>query len=191
MAIASGHRDALYAGDAAESRRLLNESLRRCLEQKNTILLARVCTYLAEAALWEGTLDEAEQWLAQSLAYRRWAAPAHHQRRNAALCRRPPGDGAAAIPARRHALWVGRPGAQPDPLCDCRAGARPGRRRVGDGAGSAGAGGLCRGVRRRAAVVAGRGVCYRCWRLIGVIPCSMPNSLGHSSHNESNWMQQE
>ncbi len=60
---------ALYAGDAAESRRLLTESLRRCLEQKNTVLLARVCIYLAETVLWEGQRNEAEQWLAQSLSY--------------------------------------------------------------------------------------------------------------------------
>jgi hypothetical protein len=30
---------------------------------------ARVCTYLAEVALWEGKVDESEQWLTQSLAY--------------------------------------------------------------------------------------------------------------------------
>jgi non-specific serine/threonine protein kinase len=59
----------LYCGNATEARRLLTESLRRCLEQKNTILLARVCTYLAETALWEEEIDEAERWLAQSLAY--------------------------------------------------------------------------------------------------------------------------
>jgi hypothetical protein len=59
----------LYCGDATEARRRLTESFRRCLEQKNVILLARVCTYLAETALWEEEIDEAERWLAQSLAY--------------------------------------------------------------------------------------------------------------------------
>ena len=60
---------ALYRGDPLEARRLLTESLRRCVELKEKRLLARNCTYLAETALWEGLLDEAEQWLAQSLAY--------------------------------------------------------------------------------------------------------------------------
>jgi hypothetical protein len=48
---------------------LLNESLVRYLERKNVVLLARVCSYLAETALWEGELDEATHWLDQSLAY--------------------------------------------------------------------------------------------------------------------------
>ena len=59
----------LYRGDAAEARRLLNESLRICLELKDNFFLARVCTYLAEVELWEGKLEQAAQWLAQSLAY--------------------------------------------------------------------------------------------------------------------------
>jgi hypothetical protein len=60
---------ALYGNDAPEAHRLLSESLRLCLELKNKVLLARVCTYLAETALWEAELAQAEQWLAQSLAY--------------------------------------------------------------------------------------------------------------------------
>ena len=59
----------LYGGDAEEARRLLNESLRHSLVQKNTILLAQVCTYLAETALWEGEFDRAAHWLAQSVGY--------------------------------------------------------------------------------------------------------------------------
>jgi len=59
----------LYIGHAPEARHLLTESLRICLELKDKRLLARVCTYLAEIALWEGLLDEAAHWLAQSLAY--------------------------------------------------------------------------------------------------------------------------
>jgi predicted ATPase/DNA-binding SARP family transcriptional activator len=59
----------LFGGDASEARLLLTESLRRCLDQRNTILLAQICTCLAEVALWEGKVGEAEQWLAQSLTY--------------------------------------------------------------------------------------------------------------------------
>jgi predicted ATPase len=57
----------LYHGDAPEARRLLNESLRLCLELKNKFFLANVCTYLAELALWEGEIEQAEHWLVQSL----------------------------------------------------------------------------------------------------------------------------
>ena len=59
----------LYSGDAAEARRLLMESLRRCREQRNTSLVARVCTLLADTALWEEETEEAELWFAESLAY--------------------------------------------------------------------------------------------------------------------------
>lgn len=59
---------ALYRGETIEARRLLTESLGRCVDLKEQYLLARNCTYLAEAALWEGLVDEAAQWLAQSLA---------------------------------------------------------------------------------------------------------------------------
>jgi predicted ATPase/DNA-binding SARP family transcriptional activator len=59
----------LYAGKATEARRLLSESLRLCLELKDKFFLARVCAYLAETALWEGELDQAVQWLGQSLTY--------------------------------------------------------------------------------------------------------------------------
>jgi hypothetical protein len=57
----------LYRGDPIEARRLLTESMRTGLERKNAVLLARACAYLAETALWEGELDEAGRWLAQSL----------------------------------------------------------------------------------------------------------------------------
>jgi hypothetical protein len=59
----------LYQGDAQEAHRLLDESLRLCLELKDKVFLARICTYLAEVALWEGELEQAEQWLKESLAY--------------------------------------------------------------------------------------------------------------------------
>ena len=59
----------LYGGDVPEARRLLADSLRLNLDLNDGWFLGRVCTYLAETALWEGDLDAAEQWLAQSLAY--------------------------------------------------------------------------------------------------------------------------
>jgi len=45
----------------------VEESLRLCRALKNTARLARVCTYLAELTLWEGNLEQAAHWLAQSL----------------------------------------------------------------------------------------------------------------------------
>ena len=59
----------LYCGDAPAARRLLTDSLRLCLELNDGWFLRRVCTYLAEMALWEGELDEAEEWLVRSLGY--------------------------------------------------------------------------------------------------------------------------
>jgi predicted ATPase len=59
----------LYNGNALEARRLLDESLCLCLELKERRWLARICIYLAEVALWEGEIGQAEQALAQSLAY--------------------------------------------------------------------------------------------------------------------------
>ena len=60
----------LYGGgDAPEARRLLEDSLRLCLDLNDRFFLGRVCTYLAETALWEGELAEADQWLVQSLTY--------------------------------------------------------------------------------------------------------------------------
>ena len=59
----------LYSGDVPEARRLLEDSLRLCLDLNDMRFLGRVCTYLAETALWEGELAEAEHWLAQSLTY--------------------------------------------------------------------------------------------------------------------------
>ena len=57
-----------YNGDAAEAHRLLRENLSLCLQVKDARHLARTYTYLAETALWEADLAQAEQWLAQSLA---------------------------------------------------------------------------------------------------------------------------
>lgn len=59
----------LYGGNVMAARRLLQESLHLCREMKNKNHTARVCTYLAETALWEGDLEQAAHWLAQSLAY--------------------------------------------------------------------------------------------------------------------------
>src|SRR5690606_41151884 len=59
----------LYNGDAAEARRLLSDSLRLCIELKDKSLMVRLCTCLAEAALWEGELEQAREWLAQSIDY--------------------------------------------------------------------------------------------------------------------------
>jgi hypothetical protein len=57
----------LYMGDVAGARRILTASLRLCTELKDPLLLARNMTFLAETALWEGNVDEAAHWLAQSL----------------------------------------------------------------------------------------------------------------------------
>ena len=59
----------LYCGDPAAARLLLVDTLRLCLDLNDGWFLGRVCTYLAETALWEGGLDEAEHWLAQALTY--------------------------------------------------------------------------------------------------------------------------
>ncbi len=57
----------LYTGDVAGARRLLTESLRLCTDLKIPMLLTRNMTFLAEVALWEGQIDQAAHWLAQSL----------------------------------------------------------------------------------------------------------------------------
>ncbi len=58
----------LYAGNAREARRLLNESLQLCLQLKDTLHLAQIYTWLAEVDLSEGAVDAAGRWLAQSMA---------------------------------------------------------------------------------------------------------------------------
>ncbi len=60
----------LYRGEPQAARRLLMESWNACAELKRTHLLPRICIFLAETALWEGALDEAEHWLAQGMRYR-------------------------------------------------------------------------------------------------------------------------
>src|SRR5207342_2070430 len=60
----------LYIGDVAGARRILTASLRLCTELKVPMFLARTLTFLAETALWEGQIDQAAQWLTQSLAHR-------------------------------------------------------------------------------------------------------------------------
>lgn len=59
----------LYGGDVPEARRLLSESWHFCIELKNKFFLAWACLYLAELALWEGQVAQAEHWLAQSLGH--------------------------------------------------------------------------------------------------------------------------
>ncbi|MFZ4656809.1 MAG: ATP-binding protein [Caldilineaceae bacterium] len=59
----------LYRGDLTAARQLLAVSLRLATELKDTNFQARICAYLAETELSEGLLDEADQWLRQSLAY--------------------------------------------------------------------------------------------------------------------------
>lgn len=57
----------LYRGDPAAARQLLTASLRLAIELKDEHFQARICAYLAETELFEGLLDEAVQWLRQSL----------------------------------------------------------------------------------------------------------------------------
>ncbi|MFN8445375.1 MAG: hypothetical protein U0175_31590 [Caldilineaceae bacterium] len=57
----------LYGGDAAEARHRLDESRQLCLQRKERVRLTKIYTYLAEVDLWEGAIDQAGYWLAQSL----------------------------------------------------------------------------------------------------------------------------
>lgn len=59
----------LYRGRTAEARRVLDESWQLCLQSKNKVFQARACAYLAELALWEGEVEQAAHWLAQSLEH--------------------------------------------------------------------------------------------------------------------------
>ncbi|MFN8493297.1 MAG: helix-turn-helix domain-containing protein [Caldilineaceae bacterium] len=59
----------LYAGQLSEAHRLLDASLRLCLELKDNYFLKCVFAYQAEVALWEEKVDQAEAVLARSLAY--------------------------------------------------------------------------------------------------------------------------
>ncbi|MFZ4656804.1 MAG: ATP-binding protein [Caldilineaceae bacterium] len=59
----------VYSNDATLAQRLLTEGLRLGLAMQNKQRVARVCIYLAESALWEGHIDEAAEWLRQSLGY--------------------------------------------------------------------------------------------------------------------------
>ena len=60
----------LYENDPAGARRLLMESLAIWTNIRETLYLARLSIYLAETALWEGKIPEAEGWLAQCVEYR-------------------------------------------------------------------------------------------------------------------------
>ncbi len=59
----------LYEGQVPEAHRLLDASVRLCLELKDNYFLRRVFAYQAEVALWEEKLEQAEEALAQSLGY--------------------------------------------------------------------------------------------------------------------------
>lgn len=59
----------LYSGDVLEANRLLAECMQLCLKMQSHTVAAVVCAYLAETALWQGELDQAQQWLKQSLDY--------------------------------------------------------------------------------------------------------------------------
>ncbi|MEZ4731566.1 MAG: hypothetical protein R3E79_30985 [Caldilineaceae bacterium] len=58
---------ALYQGNLEEARYRLTENLPRAIDLKQSYYLARNYTYLAELALREEAIDQAAQWLAQSL----------------------------------------------------------------------------------------------------------------------------
>ena len=60
----------LYRGEAAAARQLLIESWNCCIDLNRKHLLPRICVYLAETALCEAALEEAEHWLAQGISYR-------------------------------------------------------------------------------------------------------------------------
>ena len=126
----------LYGGDALEARRLLSESLPLCLEMKDKSLLARVCAYLAEVDLWEETAGPGRALAGTKPDLSNRSGPDHLLRSRAALRRRPPGDCAAALSTRGHTLWAGRPDAQRDSQCDCRADAGASRRGACDRTGS-------------------------------------------------------
>ena len=57
----------LYRDEAATARQLLIESWEYCIDLKRTHLLPRISIFLAETALWEGHINEAENWLAQGV----------------------------------------------------------------------------------------------------------------------------
>ncbi|MEZ4663874.1 MAG: hypothetical protein R2911_40595 [Caldilineaceae bacterium] len=57
----------LSCGDPAGARRLPLAGLRLALKLKDKTFPTRTCAYLAETALTEGLLDEAAEWLTQSL----------------------------------------------------------------------------------------------------------------------------
>ena len=59
----------LYGGQVPDARRLLDASLRICLELKDNYFLGHVFAYQVEVALWEEKLDLAEDALTQSLGY--------------------------------------------------------------------------------------------------------------------------
>lgn len=64
----------LYSGDVSGARTLLTEGLGLVADLKPNPMAARICTYLADTSLWESRIEEAGQWLRQSLE---WYADPH------------------------------------------------------------------------------------------------------------------
>lgn len=58
-----------YLGEIREAKRLLDDSLRFCIELKDKRFLAQIALYLTELALMEGDVEEAEQQLHKILHY--------------------------------------------------------------------------------------------------------------------------
>lgn len=59
----------LYCGETAEAEHILLASLHLARDQKNDFVLARVYTYLAETALWQGDLNKVTHWLTHAFVH--------------------------------------------------------------------------------------------------------------------------
>jgi predicted ATPase/DNA-binding SARP family transcriptional activator len=59
----------LYSGDPVGARRLLLESLHFSRTLGSPMYQAWSCTYLADAALWQGEVEESARWMAEALAH--------------------------------------------------------------------------------------------------------------------------
>ena len=108
----------LYEGNVQEAHRLLNESLRLCVEQNDKPLQGRIHTHLAEAALCEGKLGQAEQSLRESLANDAAArSPSFYDLERLWIAARL-ATAQGHYRACRHALWAGRTDAWAYSQCD-------------------------------------------------------------------------
>ena len=70
LATAPGFGYPVSRGSGWPRARLLIESWNCCIDLNRKHLLPRVCVYLAETALCEAALEEAEHWLALGISYR-------------------------------------------------------------------------------------------------------------------------